>query len=440
MDRKSKKDFCDIPEDVFPSLDHCGDQDVDLEPGLEFDDSELTADIEPNVSTEEIVFFESNDDFESELTKQDDDVSDDDDFDDVRRLGIVDVLGDDRCARKVICVYACRLPDARAMSAGRVLRFLLLTLDAFVESDYSLVYFHFGLNARNRPTIRWFWNAFRAFDRKYRKNLKALFLVHPTPFLRLILRVFRPVVSAKFGRKVRHIMRLHELEEEFHVNQLSIPDQVKAHDRRLGSSVERKPVSYPSLSEMSRESGDSIPKVIRFCISFLSNENSLQIEGLFRRSASATTVQLLRQRALNGQPLWTDGSTETREEAVHAVAALLKASLRELPEPLLTFQVFDDVIDWPQLPDDATRVAVARAIVQRRLPEENFEVLAFLTAFLAKVEDRSHLNKMTAANLAIVFGPNLLWSRDGADSLRTVCAVNAFTEFLLRARHSVFDK
>lgn len=111
-----------------------------------------------------------------------------------------------------------------------------------MESDYTLVYFHCGLNSHNKPPVRWLWTAFRAFDRKYKKNLKALLLVHPTSFVRIVFHVFRPVIrsvfvrlsapshplsrSAKFGRKVHTISHLEELNQFLHVKQLPLPKQL----------------------------------------------------------------------------------------------------------------------------------------------------------------------------------------------------------------------
>lgn len=68
------------------------------------------------------------------------------------------------------------------------------TLDNFVEVDYSVVYFHHGLNSQNKPSFRWLLQAYRAFDRKYKKNLKALYLVHPTNFIRVIWQLFKPFI------------------------------------------------------------------------------------------------------------------------------------------------------------------------------------------------------------------------------------------------------
>ncbi|PSN29348.1 Rho GTPase-activating protein 8 [Blattella germanica] len=72
--------------------------------------------------------------------------------------------------------------------------YLMYTLDKFVEEDYSLVYFHYGLTSKNKPPLSWLWQAYRAFDRKYKKNLKALYLVHPTNFIRVIWQIFRAAI------------------------------------------------------------------------------------------------------------------------------------------------------------------------------------------------------------------------------------------------------
>lgn len=73
-------------------------------------------------------------------------------------------------------------------------RYLTHTLDTFVEQDYSLIYFHYGLTSKNKPPLSWLWQAYKAFDRKYKKNLKALYLVHPTNFIRIVWQIFKPAI------------------------------------------------------------------------------------------------------------------------------------------------------------------------------------------------------------------------------------------------------
>ena len=51
--------------------------------------------------------------------------------------------------------------------------------------------------------------------------------------------------------------------------------------------------------------------------------------------------------------------------------------------------------------------------VVNKLPKTNFTNVRYLIKFLAKLAEKSDINKMTPSNIAIVFGPNLLWSENG---------------------------
>jgi len=73
-----------------------------------------------------------------------------------------------------------------------------------------------------------------------------------------------------------------------------------------------------------------------------------------------------------------------------------------------------------------------------RLPELNHAVLKYLAEFLSLVIDRSCLNKMTSSNLAVVFGPNLIWSADQSISLSSIGPINAFTDYLLSKQDAIF--
>lgn len=102
----------------------------------------------------------------------------------------------------------------------------MCTLDKYVEQDYSVVYFHHGLTSQNKPPLSWLWKAYRAFDRKYKKNLKALYLVHPTNFIRIVWQMLRPAISVKFGRKMMYVNSLQELQQHLGLEKIPIPEQV----------------------------------------------------------------------------------------------------------------------------------------------------------------------------------------------------------------------
>lgn len=100
------------------------------------------------------------------------------------------------------------------------------TLESYVKQDYCLIYFHYGLSSKNKPSLGWLVQAYKAFDRNYKKNLKALYLVHPTNFLKFVSQIFRPLISAKFGKKINYINTLKELNEQISLDKLDIPQEV----------------------------------------------------------------------------------------------------------------------------------------------------------------------------------------------------------------------
>lgn len=95
-----------------------------------------------------------------------------------------------------------------------------------MEQDYSVVYFHYGLTSKSKPSLSWLWKAYKTFDRKYKKNIKSLYLVHPTNLIRIVWQMLRPAISVKFGKKVLYVNYLHELQQDLNLYQLIIPDQV----------------------------------------------------------------------------------------------------------------------------------------------------------------------------------------------------------------------
>nr|XP_027203786.1 rho GTPase-activating protein 1-like [Dermatophagoides pteronyssinus] len=398
----------------------------------------------------------------------------DENFDDITKHGIVGVAGDDKFARKIITIYACRLPSNKTFNYAKFLRYLLRTLDRYVENDYALVYFHQGLTSDNKPSFGWLWQAYRAFDRKYKKNLKELFIVHPTSFIRIVLQLFRPFLSAKFGRKLHYINHLDELRAHLHLERIHIPQSVFDHDKKQlksrvfgrfkssasNNSLNRSCVSYPNTQQfrvaldvlIEQNGGDPIPRTIRTCVKFLEQDSSLDVEGVFRRSAKVNIVKNVQQSFNLGENVNFESliaNTEmSLESTVHVAAVIVKSFLRELPEPLLTFQLYEDIINFQQISGGPSpeqrqeKLSFAKNLVLNRLPEPNYQLLKYIIEFLVKVMDHSEFNKMTASNLAIVFGPNLLWSNKTNQtldsSLDSITAINSFTEFLLRNKEQIF--
>nr|KAG5707766.1 hypothetical protein BaRGS_015926 [Batillaria attramentaria] len=108
----------------------------------------------------------------------------------------------------------------------------------------------------------------------------------------------------------------------------------------------------------------------------------------------------------------------TDEHNPHDVGALLKEFFRDLPEPLLTRDLYLPFVATRKI-EDRQRQAEAIRLLLTLLPPANRDTLWSLLRFLATVHRHSadtvdsngkevHGNKMDSHNLATLFGPNVL--------------------------------
>ncbi|XP_059831447.1 rho GTPase-activating protein 1 [Hypanus sabinus] len=367
----------------------------------------------------------------------------DDPFYDIARRQIVEVAGDDNYGRKVIVFSACRLPPIHQLDHTKLLQYLKHTLDKYVESDYSVVYFHYGLTSQNKPSFTWLLEAYREFDRKYKKNIKALYIVHPTRFIKALLVVFKPIISMKFGRKILYMNHLGELEQFLKCDRMVIPACVKKFDETIRAaqkpapSVPKKQLPHQQFGvDLSRlRANDPEKRVIPLVVEETGNyikQHGLNKEGIFRRSANISLVREVLDKYNNGIPV-----DFTTYGDVHLAAVILKTFLRELPEPLLTYDLYDQVVSFGKVP--VTNQAETMKMMIQTLPEVNCVVLQYLLGLLRLVADHSEQNKMTPSNLALVFGPTLMWAKDAAISLSAINPINYFAQLLLENYSEIFS-
>ncbi|XP_036015507.1 rho GTPase-activating protein 8 isoform X3 [Mus musculus] len=283
---------------------------------------------------------------------------------------------------------------------------------------------------------------------RYKKNLKALYVVHPTSLIKALWNIFKPLISHKFGKKVTYCSNLRELREHLQCDQLLIPPEVVRYDEKLQNLHKGQPppptktppprpplptqqfgVSLQYLRD--KNQGELIPPVLRWTVTYL-REKGLRTEGLFRRSASAQTVRQVQRLYDQGKPVNFDDYGD-----MHLPAVILKTFLRELPQPLLTFQAYEQILGITSV-ESSLRVTHCRLIL-RSLPEHNYAVLRYLMGFLHEVSLESISNKMNSSNLACVFGLNLIWPSQGVASLSALVPLNLFTELLIEYYDKVFS-
>ncbi|CAK1549075.1 unnamed protein product [Leptosia nina] len=134
----------------------------------------------------------------------------------------------------IIVFSACHLPDNARPDYRYVMDNLFLyviwSLERLVTDEYILVYLHGSAGRRRMPTFAWLHECYKLIDRRLRKNLKQLYLVHPTFWLKSFVVITKPFVSSKFFRKLNYVNTLDELMSKVPVEPNAIPEIVKHFD------------------------------------------------------------------------------------------------------------------------------------------------------------------------------------------------------------------
>lgn len=130
--------------------------------------------------------------------------------------------------------------------------------------------------------------------------------------------------------------------------------------------------------------------------------HGLYTEGLYRKSGVNSKIKELKNKMSE-----TSGEIDYSFYNVHVIANVLKLFLREMPEPLLTFDRYDDFLRASELSETADRVSTMLSLI-KKLPTAHHALLERLVFHLALVAQKEDSNRMSAGSLAIVFAPCVL--------------------------------
>ncbi|XP_011915848.1 PREDICTED: rho GTPase-activating protein 17 isoform X7 [Cercocebus atys] len=210
---------------------------------------------------------------------------------------------------------------------------------------------------------------------------------------------------AKEGEYGKFFVTLLEAQADYHRKALAVLEKTLPEMRAHQDKWAEKPAFGTPLEEHLKRSGREIALPIEACVMLLL-ETGMKEEGLFRIGAGASKLKKLKAAL--------DCSTSHLDEFYsdpHAVAGALKSYLRELPEPLMTFNLYEEWTQVASVQDQDKKLQDLWRTCQK-LPPQNFVNFRYLIKFLAKLAQTSDVNKMTPSNIAIVLGPNLLWAKN----------------------------
>ncbi|KAI1898890.1 hypothetical protein AGOR_G00077060 [Albula goreensis] len=208
----------------------------------------------------------------------------------------------------------------------------------------------------------------------------------------------------------------------------SISDLVESQSRLL----EALQLSHPNELDIKKAAGrtqtklslnpiySQVPCVVERCCSHI-EAYGLQTVGIFRVGSSKKRVRQLREEFDQGADVLLD-----EEQSVHDVAALLKEFLRDMPDPLLPRELYSAFLHASSLRGEEQLTYLQHLLYL--LPPATATLCSgcWPCCTLCRATPRTELapttrrlnssrhfvadpgNKMTAANLAVIFGPNLL--------------------------------
>ncbi|XP_056656033.1 rho GTPase-activating protein 12 isoform X6 [Monodelphis domestica] len=190
-----------------------------------------------------------------------------------------------------------------------------------------------------------------------------------------------------------------------------------------------------NLANLCQKENSTVPKFVKLCIEHV-EEHGLDIDGIYRVSGNLAVIQKLRFTVNHDEKL---DLNDSKWEDIHVITGALKMFFRELPEPLFTFNHFNDFVNAIKQ-EPRQRVGAVRDLI-KQLPKPNQDTMQVLFRHLKRVVENGEKNRMTYQSVAIVFGPTLLKpeKETGNIAVHTVYQ-NQIVELILLELNSIFGR
>ena len=179
----------------------------------------------------------------------------------------------------------------------------------------------------------------------------------------------------------------------------AVPQPQPSPNRLFGVRLTELPAATPAAGSPSARAA-RVPAVLESCIRRL-EEQAVHDLDLYRRSCEPS-----RLHAIKAGGSGADLSFLEREDS-RTLSAVVKTWLRELPEPLLTHEAYDSLIDAVDIPNDSKRLGALHRIISR-LPKANLAAFELLVSHLTWVARRVENVKIETYTLSLIFGPAVL--------------------------------
>ncbi|XP_006866592.1 PREDICTED: unconventional myosin-IXa [Chrysochloris asiatica] len=174
--------------------------------------------------------------------------------------------------------------------------------------------------------------------------------------------------------------------------------------------------------ELSRLTSEdrTVPLVVEKLINYI-EMHGLYTEGIYRKSGSTNKIKELRQG------LDTDTENVNLDDYnIHVIASVFKQWLRDLPNPLMTFELYEEFLRAMGLQERKETIRGVYSVIDQ-LSRTHLSTLERLIFHLVRIALQEDTNRMSANALAIVFAPCILRCPDTTDPLQSVQDISKTT-------------
>ncbi|KAI1122142.1 rho GTPase activator Rga [Nemania abortiva] len=176
-----------------------------------------------------------------------------------------------------------------------------------------------------------------------------------------------------------------------------------------------------------------IPSVVTRCIEEV-ELRGMEMEGIYRKTGGNSQVKSIQE----GFDKNENYDISDPDMDITAVTSVLKQYFRKLPTPLLTYDIYDRVLETNALTSDSEKCDHLQNVFNQ-LPRQHKDCLEFLMFHLSRVASRESENLMTPRNLAVVFAPTIMRDTNIEREMTDTQAKTIAVQFIIENSHSIFS-
>ncbi|PHH64434.1 hypothetical protein CDD81_4655 [Ophiocordyceps australis] len=188
------------------------------------------------------------------------------------------------------------------------------------------------------------------------------------------------------------------------------------------------------LSDRAEYERRQIPTVVTRCIEEV-ELRGMQLEGIYRKTGGNSQVNMIK----DGFDRSDNFDISDPDLDITAVTSVLKQYFRKLPTPLLTFDVYERILESNAVVDETERCEHLRRTFAS-MPRSHRDCLEFLVFHLSRVAQREHENLMSPKNLAVVFAPTIMRELSIEREMTDMHAKNIAVQFVIENSHRIFGE